>query len=103
MKNNLLWVLLTLILGWTNVIAQTDVTSTYLTNANFEGEYSVYSNPNSDRAIYQPTGWTVAYSNGDVNDMTALNSSCLAWNNFSSRTQPTNGGNNTYWIRFRLG
>ncbi len=104
MKQKLLLALLALFtLGGSNLFAQTDVTSTYLTNADFEGEYSVYSNPKEDRAIYQPTGWTVAYSNGDVNDMTALNSSCLAWNNFSSRTQPTNGGNNTYWIRFRWG
>ena len=39
--------------------AQTDVTSTYITNADLEEEYAVFSNPNSDRAIYQPNGWTV--------------------------------------------
>lgn len=83
--------------------AQTDVTSTYLTNADFEGEYSEYVRPNSGRAIYQPNGWEVSYSNGDTNDMTALNSNCLQWNNFSGRPQPTNGGDNTYWIRFRWG
>ena len=74
-----------------------------IVNADFEGEYSVSSNPKDDRAIYKPEGWTVSYSNGDENDMTALNSNCLAWNNFSGKTQPTNGDNNTYWIRFRWG
>ncbi|MBP5380872.1 MAG: dockerin type I repeat-containing protein [Bacteroidaceae bacterium] len=86
-----------------SVHAQTDVTSTYLTNADFEGSYSVYSNPSSDRAIYQPNGWTITYTNGDGNDMTSLNSNCTQWSNFSGLHQPTNGGNNVYWIRFRWG
>ena len=80
-----------------------DVTNTYLTNADFEGEYTVYSNPKSDRAIYQPNGWTVSYTSGDSNDMTALNSSCLQWNSFSSKAQLATGGNNTYWVRLRWG
>ena len=78
-----------------------DVTSTYLTNADFEGEYSVLSNSgvSSDRAIYQPNGWTVSYNPTNENDMTALNSSCLQWNKFSSLTQLSDGGNNSYWVR----
>lgn len=77
--------------------------ATAIANADFEGEVSVYSNPKNDRAIYQPVGWTVAYNNGEENDMTALNSSSLAWNNFSGRPQLAEGGNNTYWVRFRWG
>ncbi len=77
--------------------------ATLIANADFEGEYTVYSNPSADRAIYQPAGWTLTYENGEGNDMTALNSDCLAWNSFSGKPQPTNGGNNTYWIRFRWG
>ena len=77
--------------------------ATTIANADFEGEYTVYSNPSADRAIYQPAGWTLTYENGEGNDMTALNSECLAWNSFSGKPQPTNGGNNTYWIRFRWG
>lgn len=92
-----------LIVGSGTSWSQENLTGTYLTNPNFEGEFSISSKPNDDRAIYQPSGWTVTYADGDSNDMTALNSSCLAWNNFSGRTQPTNGGNNTYWIRFRWG
>ena len=102
-KLKLLLAACALLLGAGQTWAQTDVTSTYLTNAGFEGEYSVYSNPQSGRAIYQPTGWGVSYSNGEANDMTSLNSECLQWSNFSNRPQPVNGGNNTYWIRFRWG
>ncbi len=75
-----------------------------LANGDFEGEYTVYSNPSGDRAIYQPEGWTVSYNNGDSNDMTALNSECLSWNNFENKPQLSEtGGNNTYWVRFRWG
>lgn len=77
--------------------------ATVIANADFEGEYSVFSNPSADRAIYQPEGWTIDYKNGEGNDMTSLNSSCTQWNQFEGRPQPTNGGNNTYWIRFRWG
>ena len=86
-----------------SISAQTDVTSTYLTNADFEGTYTSYSKPQNDRDIYQPNGWTITYTNGEANDMTSLNSSCTQWNNFSGLQQPTNGGNNVYWIRFRWG
>jgi hypothetical protein len=80
-----------------------DITNTYITNAGFEGDYTVYSNPKPDRAIYQPNGWTVSYTNGDTNDITALNSSCLQWSNFSGKAQLTDGGNKTYWVRLRWG
>ena len=83
--------------------AQTDVTSTYLVNADFEGGYSSNSQPSSDRDIYLPSGWTLSYTNGEANDMTSLNSTTTQWNNFSGRPQPANGGSNTYWIRFRWG
>lgn len=93
--------------GVISVNAQTDVTSTYLTNADFEGEYTVFSNPRNDgsnaRAIYQPTGWTVTYTDGNENDMSCLNSDCLQWSQFSEQKQPSNGGNNTYWTRLRFG
>ena len=78
--------------------------TTLIANADFEGEYTVYSNPKEDRAIYQPAGWTLAYEGGEANDMTALNSECLAWDSFSGRPQLGEaGGNNSYWVRFRWG
>lgn len=77
---------------------------TVFVNPDFEGEYEVHSKPQDNRAIYKPDGWTVTYENGDVNDMSALNEKCLQWNdNFQTKPQPTNGGNNTYWIRYRWG
>ena len=78
-----------------------DVTSTYLTNADFEGSYSVMENSgvSSDRAIYQPEGWTITYNPKNTNDLTSLNSSCLQWTQFSSLEQLSNGGSNTYWVR----
>lgn len=104
MNRKLLTMLLTFLVGGvTSAWGQTDVTSTYLTNADFEGSYTTYSNPSSDRAIYKPDGWTITYSNGESNDMTSLNSGCTQWNNFSSLHQPTNEVNNVYWIRFRWG
>ena len=102
-KLKLFMTALALVGGVDFALAQTDVTSTYLTNADFEGEYSSYSQPNSDRDIYKPTVWTVSYSNGDTNDLTSLNSECTQWNNFSGKPQLSTGGNNTYWMRFRWG
>lgn len=83
--------------------AQTDVTSTYLTNADFEGSHSSYANPKADRDIYQPNGWDVAYNNGEENDLTSLCSETTNWANFSSKPQPANGDTKTYWMRFRWG
>ena len=75
-----------------------------LTNGDFEGEYTVFASPKSDRDILQPAGWTVTYQNGDENDMTALNSSDKAWSNFENKPQlGETSDNNTYWVRFRWG
>lgn len=103
MKQKLLFALLALFTGWGSASAQTDVTATYITNADFEGTYESFTKPKSDRDIYQPAGWTVNYTGGDTNDLTSLNSSCTQWSQFSGRQQPTSGGNNTYWIRYRWG
>lgn len=103
-KLKLLIVALALLGGVNSVFADDvfkDVTSTYLTNADFEGTYSVKSGTgvSTDRAIYQPEGWTVSYSNGQVNDCSALNSSCRQWDFFKNYNKLSTGGNNTYWIR----
>jgi len=105
-KNKLLLAIVGLLLGLaTPGWAQTDKTS-LITNADFEGTYEAYSETttSNDRSIYQPNGWTVAYSSGNSNDMTALNSDCQQWSSqFASLTQPDNGGKNVYWGRFRWG
>ena len=99
--------LLSMFLMLLSIFAQTDVTDQYLSNAGFEDSYEIQSYPRNDgadaRAIYKPEGWTVTYENGESNDITSLNSSCLQWNNFSNRPQPANGGDNVYWIRYRWG
>ena len=65
-----------------------DVTSTYLTNADFEGNYSVLHSLNGgDRAIYLPASWTEnSYENGNRYDMSALGSGCLQWEGTSIRS-----------------
>ena len=92
-----------LLAGGISVSAQIDVTSTYLTNADFEGTYTSYAQPKSDRDIYQPEGWAISYTNGNENDLTSLNSSTTSWSSFSGKSQPANGGSNTYWMRYRWG
>ena len=68
--------------------AQTDVTSTYITNAGFEGSHSSYSQPSGDRDIYQPEGWEISYTGGNENDLTSLSSSTTQWSQFSGKPQP---------------
>ncbi|MCQ2096173.1 MAG: hypothetical protein MJY59_05480 [Bacteroidaceae bacterium] len=82
-----------------------DVTSTYLTNADFEGSYSEKSGTGvtSERAIYEPNGWTVTYKSGDKNDMTILNSGDKQSGSFNSITKLATGGNNTYLYRGKWG
>ena len=90
-------------MGGGRISAQTDVTGTYLINADLEGTYASIKQPTSDRDIYQPEGWVVVYENGESNDMTSLNSSTTQWTQFSGRPQLAGGENNTYWLRFRWG
>ncbi|MBQ8466621.1 MAG: Ig-like domain repeat protein [Prevotella sp.] len=77
--------------------------STAIVNGDMESEYTIFTSPKNDRDIYQPEGWTVTYEGGEENDMTSLNSECTQWNQFSGKPQLAEGGNNTYWIRFRWG
>ena len=92
MKKLKLFIAALALLGWGNLANADDVfkdvTSTYLTNANFEGEYSVYKYPrgesNKDRAIYQPKDWEISYTNGKEWDMTVLKSGDLSYSSFSS-------------------
>lgn len=103
MKKNKLLFAAALLFCTAGAWAQSDVTSTYLTNADFEGEYSSYAQPKSDRDIYQPASWNISYTNGNENDLTSMNSSTTQWNNFSGKPQLTNGGSKAYWMRFRWG
>ena len=106
MKKKLLSILSVLFVmgSMQGVSAQTDVTATYLQNPDFEGEYAVQTNPQEDRAIYAPTGWTVELTNLDKNDISVLKSTDLASNSFGGFTlNAEERGEQTYWVRYRWG
>lgn len=76
-----------------------------LLNRDFEDTFSIKSGTgvSSDRAIYQPKDWTVVYSNGNNNDLTILNSSCLYSSLFTSVSLSSENGNNAYLARQKWG
>lgn len=79
---------------------------TSLQNGDFEATYSVYANSGvkSDRAVYQPSGWTIDYENGNENDLTAMKSGDLYFSNFfASRPVSSTDSKQTYWIRQNWG
>lgn len=77
-----------------------------LTNGDFEDTYTKMqgSGVNSDRAIYQPKGWSIDYTNRNNNDLTALKTGDLLFSNFfASLAKPASNGNQTYWVRQNWG
>lgn len=92
--------------------AQTDVTSKYLKNADFEGEYSVQTeyykdNAGNHRAVYKPADWEMTYENGDSYDFSVLKSGDLQYSsiekNAGGTLDATRFGSQTYRLRFRWG
>ena len=105
MKRKLLFALALLISGVCNLWAQTDVTSTYITNADFSGSKSEVSlsSPNTavstDRKIYQPEGWNLDIINKSKNNMTVVNTGDPQQSSmFTGTYAPTDG---KYMVRFR--
>lgn len=88
--------------------AQTDVTSTYITNADFSGERTEYALPSgntslaSDRRIYQPEGWNIAVKNKNQYNYSVVKlGDKLQTTDFNSDPyKPTDG---KYMVRFRNG
>lgn len=82
-----------------------DVTSDYLKNADFEGEYEEITNPGktSGNKIAKPSEWTLSFTgaSSDGTDAVGMNSSYAAWSNFSGCASLATGGNNTYWVRMK--
>ncbi len=79
---------------------------TELQNGDFEGKYSVMSGSGvrSDRAIYQPEGWSIDYTSRNENDLTALKNGDLFFADFfAGFAKPENHGSQTYWIRQNWG
>ena len=84
--------------------SSTDVTSTYLTNPDFEGTYvqksALQAGQKDNRAFYEPEGWTLAVANVDQYDMTILKDGDLASNNFDGSYLPTSS-DQKYMVRFK--
>lgn len=79
---------------------------TALANGDFEDSYTIMAGTGvkSDRAIYLPKGWTIDYSNGNENDITALKLGDLYFSNFfASRPVSVAGSKQTYWVRQNWG
>ena len=72
-KLKLLFAICALMVGGVSVVqAQTDVTSTYLTNPGFDGDFQRFFDINTDRGVEKPRGWSVEWyqDNNDKNAMT---------------------------------
>lgn len=83
-----------------------EVLADTLANGDFEQSYSVLSGTgvSADRAIYQPTAWTVDRSNGDSNDITCLRTGDLFFSDFfGSCPTSTSDSKQSYWIRQKWG
>ena len=78
----------------------TNVTSTYLTNADFSGSYSQKYTINTNRYIYQPNGWDIDYKNESTWNMTVVASTDAMASNFTG-TYAVPADNQKYMVRFR--
>ena len=83
--------------------AQTDVTNTYITNADFSGNYSaVTATPtktDNQRDIFQPTGWNISMNSTSQYNLSVVKPGDLQQANFFTGTYvPTDG---KYMVRFR--
>jgi len=80
--------------------AQTDVTSTYITNPGFEGDFQQFLKINSDgRGVYKPVGWSVEWTQGTStghNGMTYVGSM-----NQDSQNWTAYEGSKAYFTRMR--
>ncbi len=93
--------------GVNSLSAQTDVTSTYLTNADFEGDYTSETTANGtsldNRSVQNPNGWTLTCTGSWHKwDSSVLSSSDATYSsNIINRiTIPNTGfGNKTYAFR----
>lgn len=77
--------------------------SDLISNRDFEGSYTKKNSTGvtSDRAIYEPESWTVEYFNGNNNDLSIVDSTCLYANLFGS-VKPSSG-EKAYSIRQKWG
>ena len=110
MKRKLLLLTAFAVSALTGMRAQTDVTSTYLTNADFSGEYTRFLDINTDRGVEKPKGWSVEWyqDNSDKNGMTYVAESMTqdnkTWNAKSGKAYfaRMRWGNATLYLRQTL-
>ena len=79
---------------------------TELQNGDFEGSYKAMENSgvSTDRAIYVPDGWSISYSSRDENDLSALKTGDLYFDQFfGNLAKPSTHGDKTYWVRQKWG
>lgn len=97
--------------GWGNLAhAQTDVTDTYLQNANLDGDNTRFLDINTDRGVEKPLGWSVEWyqDNSDKNGMTFVAESMTqdgkTWNAKSGKSYfvRMRWGNATFYLRQTL-
>ena len=77
-----------------------------LQNGEFEGSYKAMENSGvtSDRAIYVPDGWSISYSSRNENDLSALQTGDMYFDQFfGSLAKPSEHGEKTYWVRQKWG
>jgi len=87
-----------------NVVERDYVTDTYIQNADFEDEYSQWTDANvaSDRAIYLPSGWSIDYS-GNENDLSCLKDGDLWWSTVSGLYTAKVNDTQAYIMRYKWG
>ena len=91
--------LASLVIGGGSLWAQTDVTSTYLTNADFEGDYTRFLDINSDRGVEKPVGWSVEWSQTATNDQNGM--TYVGAMNQDSQNWTAHGDSKAYFTRMR--
>ncbi len=99
-----------LMVGAGQTWAQTDVTSTYITNPGFEENYQRFLDINTDRGVEKPVGWSVEWyqNNNDKNGMTYVAGSMTqdnkTWNAKSGKSYfaRMRWGNATLYLRQTL-
>ena len=99
MKRKLLFALISLMIGGGNLWAQTDVTSTYIQNADFEGDYQRFLDINSDRGVEKPVGWSVEWSQTATNDQNGM--TYVGSMNQDGQNWTAHGGSKAYFTRMR--
>lgn len=74
-----------------------------IANRGFEGSFAKKEGTgvDADRAIYEPESWTVVYANGNNNDLTIVDATCLYANLFGSVKAAS--GDKAYRIRQKWG